>query len=143
MKKVWIASIFATIMLMVPLTPVVGASDTVEDCECQVSNVFRHLQAKMLLIKPEKVKNYLSFKENGKIIQLSLSNNNDKECLILQIKFNIAVMKFAILLYMATLLYPIFPSQASKIEDLAFYYFEKADEFFETAKSLNCDWVYY
>ena len=34
MKKVWIASILATLMLTVPLTSVVGASDTVEDCNC-------------------------------------------------------------------------------------------------------------
>ena len=33
MKKVWIASILATLMLMVPLTSVVGANE-VEDCNC-------------------------------------------------------------------------------------------------------------
>ena len=33
MKKVWIASIFATLMLLVPLTSVVGANE-VEDCNC-------------------------------------------------------------------------------------------------------------
>ena len=34
MKKVWIACIFATLILIVPLTSVVGASDIYEDCNC-------------------------------------------------------------------------------------------------------------
>ena len=108
-------------------------SDVDEDCfECQVSNVFRHLQAKMMLIKPKAVKNHLSS-----------SNNNNKECFILQIKFNIATTKFIILLYLAIYLDPIFPSLAQKMEDLAFYYFKKSDEFLRTAIDLNCYWVYY
>ena len=36
MKKVWIASIFATLMLLVPMTSVVGVSDVENDCGCQV-----------------------------------------------------------------------------------------------------------
>lgn len=34
MKKVWIASIFACILLMVPFTNVIGASEVEEDCNC-------------------------------------------------------------------------------------------------------------
>ena len=142
MKKVWIASILATLIMMVPFTNVVSASEVHEDCVCQVSNVFRHLQTKMMLIKPKAVKNHLPLKENGKIIQLSLSNNNNKECFILQIKFNIATIKFIILLYMTIYLHPIFPSLAQKMEDLAFYYFKMSDEYLQTAIDLNCDWIY-
>ena len=35
MRKVWIASILATLMLIVPITNIIGASDTVEDCNCK------------------------------------------------------------------------------------------------------------
>ena len=34
MKKVWIASILACIMLLVPLNSVIGVSDSIEDCDC-------------------------------------------------------------------------------------------------------------
>ena len=53
MKKVWIASILATLMLTVPLTSVVGANE-VEDCiECQPVNRVDLLKVRLLLIRLE------------------------------------------------------------------------------------------
>ena len=37
-KRILITSLFATLMLMVPMTSVVGVSDVEDDCGCQVVN---------------------------------------------------------------------------------------------------------
>ena len=55
MNKVWIASILATIMLLVPISSVVGANEVVdEDClECQPVNRVDLLRVKLLLTRLE------------------------------------------------------------------------------------------
>ena len=68
MREVWIASIFATIMLMLPLNSVVGAneisknvvSDVDEDClECQTVRKVDILKVRFLLIKIEAFTNII------------------------------------------------------------------------------------
>ena len=59
MKKVWIAGILATLMLLMPITSVVGANE-VEDCfECQPVDRFDVLKVRLLLIKIEAVTNVI------------------------------------------------------------------------------------
>ena len=53
MKKVWIASIFATLMLIVPITNVAGASEVVDDCGCQPVNKVDYVRVKLLLKRVE------------------------------------------------------------------------------------------
>ena len=55
MKKVWIASILATLMLTVPMTLVVGANE-VEDCvECEPVSRVDLLKVKLLMIRLEPI----------------------------------------------------------------------------------------
>ena len=59
MKKVWIASILATLILTIPLTSVVSANE-VEDClECQPVNRFDLLKVKLLMIRLETYTNII------------------------------------------------------------------------------------
>ena len=62
MKKVWIASIFATLMLMVPLTSVVGASDFDEDCNCKPINDLQLVKIERLLNRLENRINFILLK---------------------------------------------------------------------------------
>ena len=57
-KKILIASIFATLMLLVPMTSVVGVSD-VEDCGCQVVNSSDLVRVKLLMVRLKVVTNIL------------------------------------------------------------------------------------
>ena len=59
MKKVWIASIFATLMLMVPFTNVIGASDTVEDCNCNPISDLQLVRTERLLDRLESRINFI------------------------------------------------------------------------------------
>ena len=59
MKKVWIASIFATLMLLVPLTNIVSASDTVEDCNCNPINDLQVVRIERLLNRLESRINFI------------------------------------------------------------------------------------
>jgi len=65
-KKILIASLFATLMLLVPMTSVVGVSDVEEDCGCQVSS-------KSNLVKVERLLN--RFEIYSKVL-LVLSKHN-------------------------------------------------------------------
>ena len=58
MKKVWIASIFATLMLLVPLTSVVGASE-VEDCNCKPISDSQVVRIERLLNRLENRINFI------------------------------------------------------------------------------------
>ena len=63
MKKVWIASILATLMLTVPINSVVGTSDIDKDClECQPASRVELLKFKLLMIRLEVFINILSSK---------------------------------------------------------------------------------
>lgn len=48
-KKILIATIFATLMLMVPMTSVVGVSEVEEDCGCQDVNSSDLFRVKLLM----------------------------------------------------------------------------------------------
>ena len=50
-KKILIASIFAILMLLVPISSVVGVSDVEEDCGCQVVNKYDLFRVKLLLLR--------------------------------------------------------------------------------------------
>jgi hypothetical protein len=50
-KKILIASLFATLMLLVPMTSVVGVSDVEDDCGCQVVNRYDLFRVKLLLVR--------------------------------------------------------------------------------------------
>ena len=52
-KKLLIASLFATLMLLVPMTSVVGVSDVEEDCGCQVISSHNLVRAERLLARLE------------------------------------------------------------------------------------------
>ena len=52
-KKILIASIFATLMLLVPMTSVIGVSDVEDDCGCQVVNRYDLFRVKLLLVRLE------------------------------------------------------------------------------------------
>ena len=58
MKKVWIASIFATLMLLVPLTSVVGANE-VEDCNCNPISDIQVVRIERLLDRIESRINFI------------------------------------------------------------------------------------
>ena len=118
MKKVWIASILTCIILMLPITNVVGANEVVdEDClECQPVNRVDLLKVRILLKRIEAFVNIMSLKFNhipevkekcqevsDEIIALkervndlnfdSLSQDNDIYCNIL---ISIALLLFPI-----------------------------------------------
>ena len=61
MKKVWIASIFATLMLTVPLTSVVGANE-VEDCNCNPVSNLEVVRIERLLTRLESRINFILLK---------------------------------------------------------------------------------
>jgi len=52
-KKILIASLFATLMLLVPMTSVVGVSDVEEDCGCEVVSSSNLVRVKLLLARLE------------------------------------------------------------------------------------------
>ena len=58
-KKILIASVFATLMLLVPMTSVVGVSDVNEDCGCEVVNRYDLFRVKLLLVRLKVVTNIL------------------------------------------------------------------------------------
>ena len=58
-KKILIASLFATLMLLVPMTSVVGVSDVEEDCGCQVVNRNDLFRVKLLLVRIKVITNIL------------------------------------------------------------------------------------
>ena len=58
-KKILIASLFATLMLLVPMTSVVGVSDVNDDCDCQVVNRYDLVRVKLLSVRLKVVTNIL------------------------------------------------------------------------------------
>ena len=58
-KKILIASLFATLILLVPMTSVVGVSDVEEDCECQDVNRYDLFRVKLLLVRIKVITNIL------------------------------------------------------------------------------------
>ena len=50
-KRILIASLFAILMLLVPMASVVGVSDVEEDCGCQVVNRYDLVRVKLLLVR--------------------------------------------------------------------------------------------
>ena len=58
-KKILIATIFATLMLLVPINSVVGVSDVEEDCGCQVVNRYDWFRVKLLSVRLKVVTNIL------------------------------------------------------------------------------------
>jgi len=58
-KKILIASLFATLMLLVPMTSAVGVSDVEEDCGCQDVNRYDLLRVKLLMGKLKVITNIL------------------------------------------------------------------------------------
>jgi len=58
-KKILIASLFATLMLLVPMSSVVGVSDVDEDCGCQVVNRYDLFRVKLLLVRLKVITNIL------------------------------------------------------------------------------------
>jgi len=58
-KKILIASLFATLMLLVPMTSVVGVSDVEDDCGCEVVDRYDLFRAKLLLVRIKVITNIL------------------------------------------------------------------------------------
>jgi hypothetical protein len=58
-RKILIVSLFATLMLFVPMTSVVGVSDVENDCGCQVVNSSDLFRFKLLLVRIKVVTNIL------------------------------------------------------------------------------------
>ena len=58
-KKILIASVFATLMLLVPVTSVVGISDVEDDCGCQVVSSSNLVRVKLLLVRLKVITNIL------------------------------------------------------------------------------------
>ena len=58
-KKILIASLFATLMLLVPMTSVAGLSDVEDDCECQDVNRYDLYRVKLLLVRIKVITNIL------------------------------------------------------------------------------------
>jgi hypothetical protein len=56
-KKILIISLFATLMLLVPINSVVGVSDVEEDCSCQVVNRYDLFRVKLLMFKLKVITN--------------------------------------------------------------------------------------
>jgi hypothetical protein len=50
-RKILIASIFATLILLVPMTSVVGVSDVEDDCGCEDVNRYDLFRVKLLLVR--------------------------------------------------------------------------------------------
>ena len=63
------------------------------------------------------------------------------ECKILFVKRWIALSMFTNLLYLSWDLSNLFPLLAQKIEDLAYDYNKKAEEYWKTASDLECSWT--
>ena len=59
MKKVWIAGILSTLMLLMPITNVVGANE-VEDCNCYPINDLHLVRVKRLLDRLESRINFIT-----------------------------------------------------------------------------------
>ena len=59
MKKVWIASILATLILLVPINSVVGASDIIEDCNCNPVSDLQVVRIERLLDRLESRINFI------------------------------------------------------------------------------------
>ena len=90
MKKIWIAGILATLMLMVPITSVVGANK-VEDCNCKPVNDIQVVRIERLLNRLESYTKILLvlLKHNPEIAGISqeVSNHiNDIKIMIGQLK---------------------------------------------------------
>ena len=62
MKKVWIASIFVILMLMIPFTNVVGTSEVGEDCNCKPINDIQVVRIERLLDRLESRINFILLK---------------------------------------------------------------------------------
>ena len=61
-NKILIASIFSTLMLLIPMTSVVGVSDVEEDCGCQVVNRYDLFRVKLLLVRIKVITNFILLK---------------------------------------------------------------------------------
>ena len=57
-KKILIATVFATLMITVPMTSVIGASDTTDDCNCQVLNRNNNIRFEIFITKKEEKHGY-------------------------------------------------------------------------------------
>jgi hypothetical protein len=58
-KKIFIASLFASLILLVPMTSVVGVSEVEDDCGCQVVNRYDLFRVKFSLLRLKIVANIL------------------------------------------------------------------------------------
>ena len=58
-KKILIASLFATLMLLVPINSAVGVSDVEDDCGCQVVSSSNLVRVKLLMFRLKIITNIL------------------------------------------------------------------------------------
>ena len=111
MKKVWIASIFATLMLTVPLTSVVGASEVEDDCNCNPVSDLHLIRIERLLNRLESRIDFILLKY-GHIPEvaekcheaLELINSDDIKDTICGILFIIVEILTIPLIFMLTII---------------------------------------
>jgi hypothetical protein len=129
-KKVLIASIFATLMLLIPINSVVGVSDVEEDCGCEdrYSNILEF---------SEKYQKLLDFVKLDKSLNPSMSDN----CIYLLMKFmNEWYLSFMYTM-IGNLLYPQYRNLADKFYRLGDFYIVKAIDTILYAAELGCKWA--